>query len=384
MSEEADPLYRPLSGLEPWAAAPVDEGPWDDAVERLRKAGDEDRAWGAMVGRGALLAAAYRSGALDGMHHGDAALQLLGGELTLGSIDPTTRDHVRANTEALRLASAAEVSEHSIRRIHEVACRPQLTHPVRVDDRVQDHVLAAGDYKHHPNHVRETSGRWHATAPVGQVELEMTRLVETAAGSAFSDLHPVAQAAYLHHALLHVRPFADGNGRVARALASGCLLRAASIPLVQLAERSSSNPAEEVDLMQRAGVALIDVLTEVPRESRALDRWRLQEAAGDAVRRELVPAVGLALDRYRRRADRRADLALTQLIPGSTVVIRVECPPVDEEITVEAHPEEGDGPVQLIAVEAGLRLEASPDTDLGPWLDRVVSILALRVAAELE
>ena len=384
MSDEADRLYRPLSGLEPWEAAPVDEGPWDDAVERLREACEEDRAWGAMVGRGALLAAAYRSGALDGMHDGDAALRLLRGELSLGSIDEATRTHVRANTEALRLAWVAEVSEHSIRRVHEAACRPQLTHPVRVDDRMQDHVLAAGDYKHHPNHVRETTGRWHATAPVSQVEHEVARLVETAAGSAFSDLHPVAQAAYLHHALLHVRPFADGNGRVARALASGCLMRAASIPLVPFADRSSGNPAEEVDLMQRAGVALIDVLTAVPRESQALDRWRVQEAAGDAVRRELVPAVALALDRYSRRPDRRADLAVTQVVPGETVVIRVERPTLDEVITVEAHPEEGGGPVQLTAAEAELRLDASPDSDLGPWLDRVVSILALRVAAELE
>ena len=384
MSDEADSLYQPLSGLEPWEAAPVDEGPWDDAVERLRTACDEDRAWGAVVGRGALLAAAYRSGALDGMHDGDTAFQLLRGELALGSIDEMARAHVRANTDALGLAQAAEVSEHSIRRIHEAACRPQLTHPVRIDDRIQHHVLAAGDYKHHPNHVRETSGRWHGTAPVDQVELEMARLVETAAGSAFSDLHPVVQAAYLHHALLHVRPFADGNGRVARALASGCLLRAASIPFVPFDDHSSSNPAEQVDLMQRAGVTLIDVLTGVPRESQALDRWRGQEAAGDAVRRALVPAVGRALDRYSRRPDRRADLAMTQVIPGETVVIRVDRPTVVEMILVDAHPEESGGPVELSAVEAGLRLPATPDSDLGPWLDRVVSILALRVAAELE
>ena len=38
----------------------------------------------------------------------------------------------------------------------------------------------------------------------------------------------------------------------------------------------------------------------------------------------------------------------------------------------------------LTAVEAGLRLEVVPGADLDAWLDRVVSILALRVAAELE
>lgn len=384
MSDEADPLYRPLGGLDPWAAAPVDEGPWDEAVDRLSEARADDPAWSAMVGRGSLLAAAYRSGALDGMHGGDAAFQLLRGEVALGSIDEAARAHVRANVEALRLACAGDVSEDSIRRIHEAACRPQPTHPVRVDDRMQDHVLAAGDYKHHPNHIRAATGRWHATAPVTQVEVEVARLVESAASRAFSDLHPVAQAAYLQHALFHIQPFADGNGRVARALASGCLMRAASIPLVPFADHVSSGPAEQVALVQRAGVALVDLLTSVPRAGPALDRWRSQEAAGDAVRRQLVSAVGQALDRYRRRPDRRADLTATRVIPGEAAVIRVDRPAVDEVITVEPHPEEGDGPVLLTAVEAGLRFEATLEADLGPWLDRVVSILALRVAAELE
>ncbi len=384
MSDEADPLYRPLGPIAPWAAAQVDEGPWDEAVERLRKASADDPAWSAMVGRGALFAAAYRSGALDGMHDGDVALHLLRGEVALSSIDHAARAHVRANVEALRLARDTGISEDAIRRIHEAACRPQLTHRVRVDDRVQDHVLAAGDYKHHPNHVLAGAGHWHATVPVAQVPGEMAALIGRVRSPAFSGLHPVAQAAYLHHALLHVQPFADGNGRVARALAGGCLIRAASIPLVPFAAPVSGTPTDQVDLIQRAGVALVDLLVSVPREGPAMDRWRSHEAAGDAVRRQLVPAVGQALDRYRRRPDRRADLAATHAMSGETVVIRIELPAVEEVITVEVHPEAGDGPVLLTAIEAGLRLEAVPDADLDSWLDRVVSILGLRVAAELE
>ncbi len=159
------------------------------------------------------------------------------GRSTLASVDGDVRAHVRANLDALELARDAGVSEAAIRRIHDVACRPQLTHEVIVEGHVQDHVMAPGDYKHHPNHIRLDDGGWLATAPVALVPTEMAKLVELAASPAFAGLHPVAQAGWLHDAVLHVQPFADGNGRVARALAGGVLLRAASVPLVMLRRR---------------------------------------------------------------------------------------------------------------------------------------------------
>ena len=388
MSEEADPLYRPLGGLEAWAAAPVDESGWAEAVDRLRSTRKAHPDWAAMADRGMLLAAAHQSGALDGMHAADPelVLLLLRGEASLGTLDDATQAHVRANHDALRLARDVEVSEDSIRGIHEVACRPQLTHPVLVDDRVQDHVLAAGDYKHHPNHLREPAGNWRATAPVAQVDAEMAVLVGHVRSPLFAGLHAVVQAAYLLHALDHVQPFADGNGRVARALAGGVLLRAAGIPfLVVAGDATAPDPPARVELVQRAGVTLIDVLISAQGDSPALDRWRGREAAGDAVRRRLVPALTEALERYDRRPDRRADLSAAVVNHDAAITVRVplgDGREVDEVVGVDPHPEDGDGPVVLSAMEAGLRLEAGDALD--PWLDRVVSVLALRVAAELE
>ena len=215
MSEEADPLYRPLGPLDDWAAAPVDHEAWAAVVDRFDGVRGEDSGWAAMVDRGLLLAAAYQSAALDGLYLADPGLTraFLKGGVSLSSVEEETQPHVRANVEALRLARDVEMSERSIRRIHEVACRPQLTHPVRVDDRLQDHILAAGDYKHHPNHIQQGDGGWRATAPVAQVTGEMDALVARVGSPDFARLHPVAQAAYLLHALDHVQPFADGNGR---------------------------------------------------------------------------------------------------------------------------------------------------------------------------
>lgn len=345
----------------------MEEPAWDDAKARLEalRADDPDRA--AMAARGAVVAAAYQSAALDGVvpvDH-DVARSLVQGGTSLASLDDGARAHVRANLDALALARDAGVSESAIRRIHDVACRPQLTHRVIVEGHVQDHVMAPGDYKHHPNHIRLDDGGWLATAPVALVRPEMARLVELAASAAFAGMHPVARAGWLHDAVLHVQPFADGNGRVARALAGGVLLRAGSVPLMVFDGR--------VDVL-RAVVDLVDLMAAT--DPGALAAWRARSAAADDLRRQLVPALEHAL----RRTDpaRRADVS------GATVadlVVRVPGVDVDEVLTIDAQPLDA-GPVSVTAREAGLRLVAGDP--LEPWVDRVVAVLALRVAAETE
>jgi hypothetical protein len=315
-----------------------------------------------------MLAAAYQSAALDRVvpvDH-DTARALVRGGASLASLDGDARAHVRANLDALELAGDAGVSEAAIRRIHDVACRPQLTHQVIVDGHVQDHVMAPGDYKHHPNHIRLDGSGWQATAPVALVRPEMARLVEIAAGPEFSGLHPVAEAGWVHDALMHVQPFADGNGRVARALAGGVLLRAASVPLLVL----------ERDLyVLGAVVALVDLMTSS--DAGALDTWRARSAAAGDLRRRLLPALEHAL----RRPDpaRRADVS--GAVVDADLVVRAPGAGVEEIITIDAHPLD-DGPVSVTAREAGLRLVAGEPIE--PWVDRVVAILALRVAAEMD
>lgn len=321
-----------------------------------------------MVTRGAMLAAAYQSAALDGVvpvDH-DVARSLVRGAASLASLGGEARAHVRANLDALLVARETGVSEAAIRRIHDVACRPQLTHEVIVEGHVQDHVMAPGDYKHHPNHIRLDDGGWAATAPVALVAPEMARLVELAGSTEFAALHPVVQAEWLHDAMLHVQPFADGNGRVARALAGGVLLRAASLPFVVL--------TSDVDVLH-AIVDLVDLMAST--DAGALDAWRARSAAAEDVRRQVVPALETAL----RRPDptRRADVS------GATIdddlVVRMPGAEIEETIIIDAHPLD-DGPLSVTAREAGLRLVAGDPVQ--PWADRVVAVLALRVAAEMD
>jgi len=343
MSEAADRLYRPLAEVDGWPGAAVDEAAFAEGVARVEAVGGDV---GDMVRRDVLLAAAQRSAGLDAQE-GPA--------------------HVRSNYDALLLARGLqELSEAAIRRVHEVACRPQPTHRVVVDGRVQDHVLAAGDYKHHPNHLRLPSGEWRARAPVALVRPEMARLVEAAAAAA----NVLARAELLLRALVHVAPFEDGNGRVARALAGGLVLRMAPVP----------------PLFAEGGGVVDGFLAAVARfeagcadpDAAALARWRVECEAADRLRSGLVPAVERAVERYMARpaGERRADLSGTTVERG---VIR-SAAGVEELLEVDAHPLDG-GPVLVRAQQAGLTVPAGADLD--PWLDRVVSVLALRVAAEV-
>ena len=364
LSDEADSLYQPLGR---WTDEPVDEAAWTASLARLEGIRQEDPDWAEVTRRGAMLAAAYQSGAIDGVHAGEAdvALALLRGEASLASMDEGVRAHVRANLDALELAGDTTVSEAPIRRVHEIACRPQLTHRVLVEGRAQDHVMAHGDYKHHPNHLRLDDGTWQATVPVARLEAEMAHLLALAERAEMAGLHPVTQAAWLHDAVLHVQPFADGNGRVARALAGGVLLRAAAVPLLVFDEH-------HVDVLQ-AVVDLVDLLETADRS--ALARWRKRAAAADELRRQAVAALRQAF--LRPDPARRADVSAATI--DDDLVVGVPGVDVHEVVVVDAHPLD-DGPVSVTAKEAALRVVAGDDVDR--WANRVASVLALRVAAE--
>lgn len=388
ISDEADPLYRPLEGLDAWAGLAVDEPAWAGAVGTLARLQGAHPEWAAMVTRGVLVAAAYQSGSLDGVHPADpdVGLALLRGEPAFASVGQAAVPHVKANFEASLLALSAGVSEDDIRRLHAVACRPQLHHPVDVDGRTQDHVLAGGDYKHHPNHVRTDDGGWRATSPVAHVEAEMAQIVATAGRPEFAGLHLAVRAAYLNHALLHVQPFADGNGRVGRALAGAALLRAGCPPLFLLADDIDAyvrarSPAEVLDVVQRAVGGIAGALASFDHEGPLVKRWRTQEAAGRGLREKLAAGVVAALERHSASPGRRADLSSAVVVADAALTIRVPGAGVEEVVTVDAHPLD-DGPLSATAREAGLHLKSR--ARIAPWLDRVIAILALRAAAELE
>ncbi len=101
----------------------------------------------------------------------------------------------------------------------------------------QEHALRHGHYKTFPNHVVAANGLLHYYCPPDDVPSEVTHLLEQLTSDDFGTRSPALQAAYAHHAFVAIHPFPDGNGRVARALASLFLYRAVGLPLVIFADQ---------------------------------------------------------------------------------------------------------------------------------------------------
>jgi Fic family protein len=89
--------------------------------------------------------------------------------------------------------------------------------------------LRRGDWKIRPNNPLTRDGAIHEYCPPDHVASEMDRLIEL-----YHECPPFAEvrAAWLHHAFTQIHPFQDGNGRVARALASIDFIKAGLFPLL--------------------------------------------------------------------------------------------------------------------------------------------------------
>jgi Fic family protein len=91
--------------------------------------------------------------------------------------------------------------------------------------------LIKGDYKTLPNNPRRPDGEAHFYCPPELTKEEMEQLIQMYR-LAESKYSPEIKSAWLHHRFTQIHPFQDGNGRVARALASLVFLQAGLFPLV--------------------------------------------------------------------------------------------------------------------------------------------------------
>lgn len=91
--------------------------------------------------------------------------------------------------------------------------------------------LIRGDYKKQPNNPTRPNGAVHHYCPPEQVASEMDRLVHWHLRHEDRQVQSEVSAAWLHHAFSQIHPFQDGNGRVARTLASLVFIQAGGFPL---------------------------------------------------------------------------------------------------------------------------------------------------------
>jgi Fic family protein len=247
---QADRLYEPFPDFASWKGlTETDLDLWDRFAKGLeaQRAAAPPEAFGRAV-EVAMRAAAIDTGAIEGLYDVDrgftmsVATQAFAWEHAVDEKGADVRALFEAQLEAYELVLDAAtksrpVYEAWIRQLHEVLCRAQATYRVLTPSGWQEHELVKGQYKTLPNHVRLKDGTFHAYSPVDRVPHEMHRLVEILTSPEFDAAHPVLQASYAHYSLVNVHPFADGNGRVARALASLYFYRAVAVPLVIFANQ---------------------------------------------------------------------------------------------------------------------------------------------------
>lgn len=92
--------------------------------------------------------------------------------------------------------------------------------------------LISGDWKQRPNNPVRQDGSVYEYCPPEQVASEMDRLITLHHQHTELTVPPEIEAAWLHHRFTQIHPFQDGNGRVARCLASLVFIQAGWFPLV--------------------------------------------------------------------------------------------------------------------------------------------------------
>ena len=108
--------------------------------------------------------------------------------------------------------------------------------------------LVRGDYKAWPNNPVTPDGEAHLYCPPEQVASEMDRLIDMHRAHMDAGVPPEVEAAWLHHRFTQIHPFQDGNGRVARALATLVFVKSGWFPLV-VRDRGR---AEYIDALEAA------------------------------------------------------------------------------------------------------------------------------------
>jgi len=243
MAPNESSAYVPFASFSEWKdSTTVNAHRWNQESEPARKLRGEKQEAFARALEIVKRAAASETGGIEGLYRSEnitqTAIELSAWESALRGANPDTRALIEAQFQAYELIvdlafkERFPINEAFIRRLHEIVCGPQETYEVETDVGKQHHQLPKGTYKQHDNRVKLPDGSFHYYAPAQGTAGEMGRLCGELQTAEFVQAHPILQAAYAHHALVAIHPFSDGNGRVARLVASVFTVQDSSLPIL--------------------------------------------------------------------------------------------------------------------------------------------------------
>jgi fido (protein-threonine AMPylation protein) len=131
------------------------------------------------------------------------------------------------------VAGRRQLSTSYVKEMHAALLRNVDVHVV-VDQfrKAFEKRLEKGLYKAAPNSPTRQDGSLHEHCPPEQVASEMDALIRMHLDHEPRKIPPEVEAAWLHHRFTQIHPFADGNGRVARAISSLVFIKAGWFPLI--------------------------------------------------------------------------------------------------------------------------------------------------------
>ena len=234
-----DARYRPFANFEDWPRVAVAATRWDDVATRL----DRQRSQAPPHAWARVPQVVLRAATLDAANQADETdLDVVGTEASwrqafatkgLPGVQALYEAEVNAHALVAEAAAAgATLTEELLLRTHEELVASHEQYPVQYGEEIVLEAVPRGEYKKFANYGVLHDGRKRLYAPPDRVPAEIARLTQTAAGDALTNAHPVVQAAYLLYATDAIHPFADGNGRTARAIASLPLYRTVGVPVV--------------------------------------------------------------------------------------------------------------------------------------------------------
>ncbi len=180
-----------------------------------------------------------------------------------------------------------------IKELHAALLRDQDT--VLVFDelgRSFDTPLEKGSYKRMPNNPMRADGTIHEYCPPEHVASEIDRLIQFHQQHIIRGLRPDIEAAWLHHAFTQIHPFQDGNGRVARTLASLVFIKSGFFPLVV----SRDDRTKYIDALESADQGDLSALALLFSQ---IQKRALTKAIGSAMEIRPVATVDEALSATR-------------------------------------------------------------------------------------
>ena len=142
------------------------------------------------------------------------------------------------------------LTEHFIRGLQsQFTAHQQTTEALDAAGELVQVSIRRGEYKKLPNNPRRPDGSMHEYCPPELVDEEMNNLIAWYR-EAEGRFAPEILSAWLHHRFTQIHPFQDGNGRVARALASLVFLKSELFPVVI----RDADRKEYIDALEHADV----------------------------------------------------------------------------------------------------------------------------------